>query len=97
MAVLVTETHDPFSNGLGKASNLGTGFLRKVTIDLNGAATTKTLTPANLGCAKFLSVISIVPKSVGPVYLSAFSESSLTVTANANTDVIDLVVLVSGM
>jgi hypothetical protein len=98
MAAVVTQEHDPFLDGLGKASNVGVGFLRRVHLDFDDDTdVTKTLTPADLGCAKFLRVISIVPHSVETSYVSAFSESSLTVTVSADTAVLDLFVLVSGL
>ena len=98
MAVLLSQALDPFANdGLGRASQLGVGFLRKLNVDLNAFATTVTIVPSDIGAIKFYCVESIVPKSNHSWYVSAFSESSLTLTASANTAVGDIFIMCAGL
>jgi len=98
MAVVVTQYHDPIGeDGLGKSSKLGVGFLRKVNVDLNSAGTTATIVPADLGCMKFYNVESIVPKTAHTWHVSAFSESSLTLTGSDSAAVADVFIMVAGL
>jgi hypothetical protein len=97
MAHTLTQEHDPFVDGLGKASNVGVGFLRRFVIDCNASDATPTIVPSDVGVMKFLRVVSIVPKTSGHVYVSSFAENSITFTAAANTDIFEAFVLCSGM
>lgn len=98
MAVEVSQEHEPFQDGFGKSSRLGVGFVRKLTVDLNSAGTTHEITPANLeGCQKLYGILAIVPKSDHTHYVSAESESSITITSSANSAVYDVFVHVAGL
>lgn len=96
MAATLTQQHDPYLDGLGKASQLGVCFLRRVTVEFD--ATTADITPVLLGgCTKLVQVLSIVPKSANQVYVSALSESALELTADDTDAVCDVFVLVAGL
>lgn len=99
MAVTLTQEHDPYIDGLGKSSDLGVFFLRRITIDLNAFATSYALAIADLGVQKIVRTVSIVPKSNHTVYQSAQSSvgASITYTASANTAVFDVFVLCQGL
>lgn len=97
MAVLTSQTHEPFQDGLGKGSSLGVGFLRRIRIDFNASATTKAIAAADVGATKIYQVQSIVPLSVETFFVSAQSDASVTITASTNAGVCDVYLLVAGI
>lgn len=97
MAIALAQEHDPYLDGLGKSSNLGVCFLRRVQVTHTAPDTVATITAAALGVAKIVRTLSIVRKSSHTVYQSALSESSVEFTASGNTAVYDVFLLVAGM
>lgn len=97
MAVAKTLYTDPFSqDGLGQASGLGVGYLKKVRVTLTSPDTVATINASDLGAAKIYGVVSIVPRTAGLVYVSAQTDTSVSLTAENNTDVFDVYLLVAG-
>lgn len=101
MAANVTVTHDAYQDGLGKASQLGMYFLRRVLIDGNSSVTTYTLTPAILSATRIVRVISIVPQASDTVYVSTPPVdgigASVVFTWTTNTTKFEAFVLCAGM
>lgn len=101
MAAVVTVQHDGYVDGLGKASQVGMYFLRRVKIDGNASVTTYTLTPTDLSATRIVRVMSIVPQANDTVYLSTppvdSVGSSCVFTWTTNTTVFEAFVLCAGM
>lgn len=101
MAAVVTTVHDPYIDGLGKASALGVCFLRRVKIDGNTSVTTYTLNASDVGAQSIVRVLSIVPQASDTVYLSTppaeGGSSTCVFTWGTNTTVFEAFVLCRGL
>lgn len=97
MAATLSVAHDPFSDGLGKGSNVGVAFLRKVTVTYAGGTTTKEIVPSDVGATGFYGVLSLVPQAalMAPI-VSSFAEDAVSVDVGAN-GVCDVYLLCKGM
>lgn len=97
MAVIYTVEDNPELDGLGKSTALGHGFIRRINVDLNGAALVATITPDMLGAVQLIRTISIVPKSLDSIYESSAAPDEVEYTASANTTVFDAFILCRGL
>lgn len=96
MAAALTQVLDPYMDGLGRSSQLGVCFLRRVRIDFNDG-TTATVAATDLGVAKIVRCVSIVPLTAGSAYVSSEAEDEFEFTASANTVDCDVFLLCSGL
>lgn len=93
MAATFTLQDDFYADGLGRGAPLGAGFVRRASLALDGGTTTGTLTPSECGFGDFLGVISIVPLTSGiTAQLTAFSSSSLTITASGSSSTVEVLI-----
>lgn len=102
MAATLTVIDDPYKDGLGKASQLGLYFLRKVRIDGNASATAVTINASDVSAQSIVAVQSIVMRTNHTAYVSTApsddaSSTSCVVTLSANTAVADVYLLCRGM
>lgn len=93
MAATFTTQDDPYLDGLGHGAPLGTGYVRRLTLVLDGGDTVGTVTPSQVGLTSFIGVLGIVERTAGvTAQITALSRTSLTVTASASSSTIEVVV-----
>lgn len=102
MAAIKTEIVDPYLDGLGRASQLGVYFLRKLRIDGNSDTTAVTINASDVGGQTIVAVQSIVMRTTGSAYVSTpptddASATSCVVTLSANTCIADIYMLIRGL
>lgn len=98
MAATITVQHDPYSDGLGKASQLGVAFLRKVRIDCVDDAT-PTVLNADIGAQKIIGVQSIVMRTAHSCYVddADLTATGVTFTASDAAAKFDAYLLCQGL
>ncbi len=98
MAVTLSQEDNAYLDGLGKSSDLGLCFLRRVRVTHTNPDTVATIEREDLGgVQKIVRVLGIVPHSAHTVYVSDLADDEVELTASADTAVYDVYLLVLGL
>lgn len=77
---------DSYANGPGRATTIGTSFLRICQVLMDTGTTTVTMVPADFGLTRFDTTLNLLSKTAGITLAeTSFSPTSVTITVSGDS------------